>query len=219
VVARSAFELRGRRDPLGQWLTNRWTGATGSAFRIKRDPVKLLGNAVARSTQPFGGFAHGMTRILLLVFILTVSGTTFLARGQHPTAKFDHFGDICCEDEKARLDNFVVALQNEPNATGYIVYYGGRHLQTCGSKRTRRPLLGEAQARAARLKPYVANAWRGFDPKRVVVINGGYRESWEAELWIVPPGQQPPSATPTLKPSAIKFRRGRARARDFRCEV
>ena len=160
-----------------------------------------------------------MTRIFLLVFILTVSGTTFLARDQHPTAKFDHFGDICCEDEKARLDNFVVALQNEPNATGYIVYYGGRHLQTCGSKRTRLPLRGEAQARAARLKPYMANAWHGFDPKRVVVINGGYRESWEAELWIVAPGQQPPVPTPTVKSNAIKFRRGHARTRDYRCEV
>ncbi len=40
-----------RRHP-----TNRWTGATGSEFRIKRGPAKVLGNAVARSTQPFGGF-------------------------------------------------------------------------------------------------------------------------------------------------------------------
>jgi hypothetical protein len=32
--------------------TNRWTGATGSDFRIKRDPAKLLGSAVARSTPP-----------------------------------------------------------------------------------------------------------------------------------------------------------------------
>ena len=37
--------------------TNRWTGATGSVFRIKRDPAKLLGNAVARSTQTFARFA------------------------------------------------------------------------------------------------------------------------------------------------------------------
>lgn len=35
--------------------TNRWTGATGSEFRIIIDPAELLGNAVARSTQPFGG--------------------------------------------------------------------------------------------------------------------------------------------------------------------
>jgi len=26
-------------------------------FRIKRDPAKLLGSAVARSTQPLGAFA------------------------------------------------------------------------------------------------------------------------------------------------------------------
>lgn len=35
-------------------ITNRWTGATGSVLRIKRDPAKLLGSAVARSTQPLG---------------------------------------------------------------------------------------------------------------------------------------------------------------------
>ena len=35
--------------------TNRWTGATGSDFCIKRDPAKVLGSAVARSTPPFCG--------------------------------------------------------------------------------------------------------------------------------------------------------------------
>jgi len=40
--------------PRSQRRTNRWTGATGSEFRIKRDPAKLLGGAVARSTQTFG---------------------------------------------------------------------------------------------------------------------------------------------------------------------
>jgi hypothetical protein len=33
-------------------ITNRWTGAAGSEVRIKRDPAKLLGSAVARSTPP-----------------------------------------------------------------------------------------------------------------------------------------------------------------------
>jgi hypothetical protein len=160
-----------------------------------------------------------MTRFLLLLSILLLCGSSLLVDGQHPRMIFDHFGDICCEDEKARLDNFVNQLRNEPDATGYIIYYGGRRLRTCGSTRTRLPQPGEAQARASRLKPYMVNAWRGFDGKRITVINGGYRESWEAELWIVPPGDQPPKPTPTLKPDAIKFRRGRARARDYRCEV
>jgi len=38
----------------GRQITNRWTGATGSEFRIKRDPAKLLGSAVAWSTQTLG---------------------------------------------------------------------------------------------------------------------------------------------------------------------
>ena len=38
-------------------ITNRWTGATGSDFRIKLDPAKLLGNAVARSTQALDFFS------------------------------------------------------------------------------------------------------------------------------------------------------------------
>ena len=40
----------------GIWagITNRWTGATGSEFRIERDPANLFGNAVARSTQALG---------------------------------------------------------------------------------------------------------------------------------------------------------------------
>jgi hypothetical protein len=49
-IKRNLFTLRdcraNRRRP-----TNRWTGATGSDFRIKREPAKLLGSAVARSTK------------------------------------------------------------------------------------------------------------------------------------------------------------------------
>lgn len=62
---------------------------------------------------------------------------------------FDSFGDINCEDEMARLDNFAVALQNDPSSKGLIVFYGGRRF------RGRLPKRGEAEARAARLKPYL----------------------------------------------------------------
>src|SRR5215467_10518154 len=89
----------------GQNPTNRWTGATGSDFRIKRDPAKLLGSAVARSTQPFGatdsyarhvcyhrcqqvvedltmqnGFRH--ITIIVLLTVLCVTGYTTLAQKQ-----------------------------------------------------------------------------------------------------------------------------------------
>jgi hypothetical protein len=161
-----------------------------------------------------------MKRIVFVVMLTLVSGPSFLERAQQTRGIFDHFGDTCCNDEKARLDNFVNQLRNEPNATGFIIFYGGRRYRPfCSSKRTVLPRRGEAQARASRLKPYILDGWPGFDGKRIVVIDGGYRESWEAELWIVPPGEQPPNPTPTVKPNAIKLRRGRARARDYHCEV
>src|SRR6185295_10698518 len=63
--------------------TNRWTGATGSDFRIKRDPAELLGSAVARSTQPFDGYVASMrTKTSYgLVLVLIIAGGVLCACG------------------------------------------------------------------------------------------------------------------------------------------
>src|SRR5262249_22081158 len=68
--------------------TNRWTGATGSVFRIKRDPAKLLGSAVARSTHTLGS-SRGNTADNVL-------------KGDHSSEKgssnsdADIYGTLCC---------------------------------------------------------------------------------------------------------------------------
>lgn len=134
--------------------------------------------------------------------------------------KFDEFADVNCEDEKARLDNFANELQNNPNVQGYIVFYGGKRYQnpTYHNSGLVLPRRGEAQIRVARLKPYMHDT-RGIDFNRIVVVNGGYREQWAAELWIVPKGANPPVPTPTVKPQEIRFRRGRIKKRDYECGV
>ncbi|HEY0322400.1 MAG TPA: hypothetical protein VGC66_15695 [Pyrinomonadaceae bacterium] len=104
---------------------------------------------------------------------------------------FDQYGNIAFNDEKARLDNFAIQLQNEPGAQGYIVAYGGR-----------KGRAGEAQARADRAKDYMVNT-RGVDPGRLVTVDGGYREDLTVELWIVPTGAVPPTASPTLQQSDV----------------
>ncbi len=47
-------------------------------------------------------------------------------RGEHPSRQFD----VCCscsfDDQKARLDNLAVELQNDPSTTTYVIAYGGR---------------------------------------------------------------------------------------------
>jgi hypothetical protein len=104
---------------------------------------------------------------------------------------FDQYGNIAFNDEKARLDNFAIQLQNEPGAQGYIIAYGGR-----------RGRAGEAQARADRAKDYLVNT-RGVDPGRIVTVDGGFREDLTVELWIVPSGADNPAASPTLQQSDV----------------
>ena len=145
--------------------------------------------------------------LIIVIIFLAAS-----VQAASPISKFDEFGDINCEDEYARLDNFAVQLQNEPSAQGYIIFYGGRRF------RSRLPRVGEAAARAGRLKPYLVSR-RGIPAERVVVINGGYRENFSVELWIVPPGAEPPKPSVEVPVSAIKFRKGKVHKRQFACNI
>jgi len=126
--------------------------------------------------------------------------------------KFDEFGDINCEDEMARLDLFAIQLQHEPAAQGYIIFYGGR------SYHGRLARIGESEARASRLKTYLLRN-RGIDRDRIVMMDGGYREHWAAELWIAPVGAKPPTATPKFRMKDMKFRRGKIRKGEYSCGI
>ncbi|MBD0373063.1 MAG: hypothetical protein ICV60_19640 [Pyrinomonadaceae bacterium] len=97
--------------------------------------------------------------------------------------KFDEFGDIARDDEKARLDNFAIQLQQEPEAQGYIFVY-------TGTGRRIRP--DYAQKRTARIRDYLINA-RGLDSRRIIIMEGPPRTDPTVELWIAPPGSRPPT--------------------------
>lgn len=95
--------------------------------------------------------------------------------------RFDEFPDIQRNDEKARLDNFVIELQNDPTATAYVVIYPGR-----GGKR------GDVQHHATRIVDYMVNS-RGIDQHRIVTLVGAARDELFVELWITPQGATPPN--------------------------
>lgn len=126
------------------------------------------------------------------------SASFFLPNGtakhlQDGGRKFDEFTGANWESAMARLDNFAVNLQNQPNALGVVIVYGGQR---------RRPL--EAKAWSSCLKDYLLKR-RGLDSGRTRFIQGGYRVDLTVELWTVPMGQQVPAATATIKPSEVRF--------------
>jgi hypothetical protein len=114
--------------------------------------------------------------------------------------KFDEYGNIRFNDEKARLDNYAIQLQNQPGAQGYIIAYG-----TCE---------GEGQARADRAKNYLVNT-RGIEAGRITTVDGGCRSDLTVELWIVPPGATTPAASTDniISPCPECRRRTRRRTR------
>ncbi|MGH9932372.1 MAG: hypothetical protein ACREA9_24480 [Pyrinomonadaceae bacterium] len=125
-------------------------------------------------------------------------------RHENPSKQFD----VCCscsfDDQKARLDNLAVELQNDPTATTYIIAYGGRTSR-----------IGKADLLGTRARDYLV-AKRGIDQSRITVMNGGFREEDCVELWITPSGAQPPQPTPTVqagdvRPAAAAPRRRRRR--------
>jgi hypothetical protein len=144
---------------------------------------------------------------IVLVLAFSLAGAT-----SQQMRKFDQFGDINCEGEMAHLDNFAVQLQNDPAARGVMIFYGGRRF------RGRLPKQGEAVARAARLKPYLVER-RGISSERVIVIDGGYREEFQVDLWVVPAEITPPEPDSTIPAKDIKFQKGKANARQFKCQI
>ena len=116
--------------------------------------------------------------------------------------KFDEYGNIRFNDEKARLDNYAIQLQNQAGSTGYIIAYG-----SCE---------GEGQSRADRAKDYLVNT-RGIEAGRITTLDGGCRSALSVELWVVPTGGTPPAAStetnispcPKCKKKAAPRRRGR----------
>jgi hypothetical protein len=107
-------------------------------------------------------------------------------------SEFDECNNCTFDDQKARLDNLAVDLQNDPSKRAYIIAYGGRMSP-----------LSQVEVLMSRARDYLITQ-RQIDASRLTVVNGGFREEDSVELWIVPSGAAPPRATPTVPASEMK---------------
>src|SRR5687767_6168394 len=85
----------------------------------------------------------------IILFAIVVSSSIAAIAQDDRIRDYDTMGDVDCESEMARLDNFAIQLMNEPSTRGVIIFYGGRLF------RGRLQRRNEAAARAARMKPYL----------------------------------------------------------------
>jgi len=109
--------------------------------------------------------------------------------------EFDECNNCTFDDQKARLDNLGVELQNDPTTRGYIIAYGGRMSP-----------VGQVEKLMSRAREYLTTQ-RGIDASRLSVVNGGFREDDSVELWVVPSGATAPQPTPTVQAGEMKRRK------------
>src|SRR3989440_6796531 len=102
--------------PTYNWTVSAGTITSGQGTSAITVDTKGLGGQTVTATVEVGGVDPSCGR--------TASCSTPVRPIPRAPVKFDTYGNIRFNDEKARLDNFAIQLQNEPNAQGYIIRYG-----------------------------------------------------------------------------------------------
>jgi hypothetical protein len=154
------------------WSVSAGTISSGQGTSTITVDTAGLGGQTVTATVSLGGADPSCTGT-------TASCSVTITAPPPPPTKFDEYGNIKFNDEKARLDNYAIQLQNSPGSTGTIIVYG-----SCA---------GEGQTRGDRAKDYLVNT-RGIDAGRITVIDGGCRSDLLVQLWIVPAGSTAPAA-------------------------
>lgn len=120
---------------------------------------------------------------------------------------FDKLSNANWEEAMARMDAYAIQLQNEPNSIGVIIVYGGQQ-----------GMRGEAQAWGKCFKDYMINR-RGLDAGRIVLLDGGYRESPTVEMWLSGGKAYMPTPSPTVDAKKVKFRKGKVKNWRSLCNI
>lgn len=102
--------------------------------------------------------------------------------------RLDGYGDLTFELEKEHLAGFARELRRAPDAQGYIIVYGGR----CSAD-------SAALERAERAKEWLIDR-HGVDASRIVVIDGGYRETQSTEIFVAPVDATLPELKGSVQP-------------------
>lgn len=107
--------------------------------------------------------------------------------------KIDEFGNIPLKEEQERLNHLAHLLRELPDTQGYLIAYAGR-----------RARAREARSWAECAKNYLVNE-RGIEARRIVTIDGGHREEFTIDLFLVPRGAAGPTPTPTVDPREVQI--------------
>lgn len=148
-------------------------------------------------------------KILCFVTFLLVCNFAVLSQENNSEPESILSNSSTCEDIKLRLDYVALSLQNNGTNKLNIIFYEGKFYDSFRKdKKKFLPKLGEAEARVNEMIDYLVNQ-RGINPSLITKTNGGFRENFNAEFWVISNTSKPPELSPTVNPKEIKFRKGK----------
>ncbi|HEX2640652.1 MAG TPA: hypothetical protein VHL50_08780 [Pyrinomonadaceae bacterium] len=144
--------------------------------------------------------------VILFLFALPAFGQASRAE------QIDAFGNIPCDEYLARAERMMTEQANNPDAQIYVFVYEGKEKRAAykngkfaGSTYVL-PSPGLAKARIESMRKLLKSYKRPLE--NYVFVNGGFREEFTVEIWLVPAGAEPPKAAPSLE--KMNYRKGRA---------
>ena len=146
--------------------------------------------------------------LFLISFVFGISAQTQEAR------KIDEFGNTNCEGYLARMDGFLIELNNLPDSKGYVFVYAGKTLVSYNNKgkyigdqnQYVLPYRNEAKSRIQAMKTRLRS--KNLPNGQINFVESGFRENYTVEFWLVPKGVMLPKPTPTL--TKMRYRKGAA---------
>ena len=159
----------------------------------------------------------------LLIFLLSLSFILSVFAQSKDAQKIDEFGILSCGDFSNRMDGLIHTYQQNPESEIYVIYYGARYRKTFVDYEEKKksftklklsyPHRNDGLNRAKSIPLYLATYYSkeiGNSVKdRIKLVDGGFRENIEFEIWLVPTGTKTPKSSPLIDEKYIKFSNGK----------
>jgi hypothetical protein len=137
-----------------------------------------------------------MKVLKLTLFAIIFSTGVFAQAAITETQKIDEFGAIHCCDFGARVDYAAITQRANPGSQIYVVFYDARNA-----------VRGQFRGFVRGFK--MRALFQKVDMRDIVITNGGFRKRLTVEMWIVPPGAEPPKPTPTVNRKNVRYWKSR----------
>lgn len=164
-----------------------------------------------------------MKRVFLFTICFCLLSVAIFAQTKKEARQIDEFVFfITCGDFSARMDNIFANLQNSPDSKVYVIYYGGRYrkkrvwnakTKSYDVSNLKYPHREDGLNVAKSIPLYLTKSvnfsmeQHNLFKNKVVLVDGGFRENIEVEIWLVPKDAELPKPISTIDEKYIKFRK------------